>query len=154
MEELVKKRIWLRPGISGTLASTNVNEHLHQLKQDVTHRNHVRRLETRLPGVHLAVLEASSPCSTPFCDGACTASLRVTFYIDADIASHHTKVAASPREIGGISTGDQSLRGDAASVAQVPPKRWRSIIATLRPAAVRRYASGGPACPVPMMIAS
>src|SRR5579862_4410025 len=39
-------------------------------------------------------------------------------------------------------------------LTQVPPKRCRSIIATFIPAAVRRPASGGPACPVPMTIAS
>jgi hypothetical protein len=37
---------------------------------------------------------------------------------------------------------------------QVPPKRPRSITATFMPAAVKRPASEGPACPVPMMIAS
>jgi hypothetical protein len=37
---------------------------------------------------------------------------------------------------------------------QVPPKRPRSMIATFMPAAVSRPARGGPACPVPMMIAS
>jgi predicted alpha/beta-hydrolase family hydrolase len=36
----------------------------------------------------------------------------------------------------------------------VPPKRFRSTIATFIPAPVRRFASGGPAWPVPMMIAS
>src|ERR1700726_4944376 len=39
-------------------------------------------------------------------------------------------------------------------LTQVPPKRWRSMIATRIPAAVRRPASGGPDCPVPIMIAS
>ncbi len=37
---------------------------------------------------------------------------------------------------------------------QVPPKRPRSITATRMPAAVKRPASDGPACPVPMIIAS
>src|SRR5947199_4816445 len=36
----------------------------------------------------------------------------------------------------------------------VPPKRFRSMIATFIPAPVRRFASVGPAWPVPMMIAS
>src|SRR5579862_3646081 len=37
---------------------------------------------------------------------------------------------------------------------QVPPNRCRSTTATDMPAAERRLASGGPAWPVPMMIAS
>ena len=36
----------------------------------------------------------------------------------------------------------------------VPPKSLRSTMATVIPAAVRRAASGGPACPVPRMMAS
>src|SRR5579872_5692601 len=36
----------------------------------------------------------------------------------------------------------------------VPPNLWRSIIATLLPALPKRPARDGPACPVPMMIAS
>src|SRR6516165_10877476 len=37
---------------------------------------------------------------------------------------------------------------------QVPPNHLRSIIATFIPALVSRWARKGPACPVPMMIAS
>ena len=37
---------------------------------------------------------------------------------------------------------------------QVPPNSWRSMSATVMPAAVSRPASGGPAWPAPMMIAS
>src|SRR5262245_16805497 len=37
---------------------------------------------------------------------------------------------------------------------QVPPNALRSTIATFMPAADNRAANGGPACPVPMMIAS
>src|SRR5438105_1827899 len=40
------------------------------------------------------------------------------------------------------------------TLTQVPPKRLRSMIAVLRVAFARRTASGGPACPVPMTIAS
>jgi hypothetical protein len=36
----------------------------------------------------------------------------------------------------------------------VPPNRCRSMIATDICAALSRFASAGPACPVPMMIAS
>src|ERR1700754_3278801 len=39
-------------------------------------------------------------------------------------------------------------------LTQVPPKRLRSATATRQPAPARRPASDGPACPVPMMIAS
>ena len=46
------------------------------------------------------------------------------------------------------------LVGMQPLLTQVPPTRWRSIIATLRPALPRRTASGGPAWPVPMTIAS
>src|SRR5262245_48384308 len=36
----------------------------------------------------------------------------------------------------------------------VPPNLWRSMMATVMPAATNRAAKDGPACPVPMMIAS
>src|SRR4051812_16662700 len=39
-------------------------------------------------------------------------------------------------------------------LTQVPPTSFRSIKATVLPAAVSRPASGGPAWPAPMMIAS
>ena len=39
-------------------------------------------------------------------------------------------------------------------LTQVPPKRLRSTIATLRPSRVSRPASEGPDWPVPMMMAS
>jgi hypothetical protein len=39
-------------------------------------------------------------------------------------------------------------------LTQVPPNAPRSMIATVIPAAASRRASGGPACPVPMTIAS
>ena len=52
------------------------------------------------------------------------------------------------------SAGDQRLGRMQPLLTQVPPKRLRSMIATFIPAAANRTASGGPACPVPMMIAS
>jgi hypothetical protein len=36
---------------------------------------------------------------------------------------------------------------------QVPPKSPRSMIATFIPTAVKRFAKGGPACPVPIIMA-
>jgi hypothetical protein len=39
-------------------------------------------------------------------------------------------------------------------LTHVPPKSFRSMIATFCPAAARRRARGGPACPVPITIAS
>src|SRR5437868_2683401 len=39
-------------------------------------------------------------------------------------------------------------------LTHVPPNLWRSIMATAIPALANRAASGGPACPVPIMIAS
>jgi hypothetical protein len=39
-------------------------------------------------------------------------------------------------------------------LTQVPPKLLRSVIATFIRAPASRTASDGPACPVPMMIAS
>jgi hypothetical protein len=39
-------------------------------------------------------------------------------------------------------------------LTQVPPKAARSITATVMPVAASRRASGGPAWPVPMTIAS
>jgi hypothetical protein len=46
------------------------------------------------------------------------------------------------------------LVGVQPVLTQVPPKRWRSMIATRWPAAAMRCASDGPAWPVPMMMAS
>ena len=46
------------------------------------------------------------------------------------------------------------LVGMQPTLTQVPPTRFRSRIAVLRPAEASRTARGGPACPVPMMIAS
>src|SRR5438445_8802 len=46
------------------------------------------------------------------------------------------------------------LVGMQPVLTHVPPNSLRSIIATLIPAATSRRARGGPACPVPMMIAS
>ena len=46
------------------------------------------------------------------------------------------------------------LVGMQPLLTQVPPKRLRSMIAVLRPACARRTASEGPACPVPMTMAS
>ncbi len=39
-------------------------------------------------------------------------------------------------------------------LTQVPPNNLRSMIAVLRPALASLTASGGPACPVPMTMAS
>src|SRR5215510_2277913 len=47
-----------------------------------------------------------------------------------------------------------ALVGMHPVLTQVPPNRWRSTTATDIPASVRRFASGGPAWPAPMTIAS
>src|SRR5262245_29422806 len=39
-------------------------------------------------------------------------------------------------------------------LTQVPPKSFRSMMATFIPAPAKRWASGVPACPVPIIIAS
>src|SRR6266566_3210840 len=49
---------------------------------------------------------------------------------------------------------DQGFRWNAASVDAGPPNKFRSITAIFMPASTKRAASGGPAYPVPMMIAS
>src|SRR5262249_16829652 len=46
------------------------------------------------------------------------------------------------------------LVGMQPVLTQVPPKSLRSMMATFIPALANRCASGGPACPVPMIIAS
>ncbi|MEZ5289023.1 MAG: hypothetical protein R2712_30325 [Vicinamibacterales bacterium] len=47
-----------------------------------------------------------------------------------------------------------ALVGMQPVFTQVPPKRARSMMAVRRPAFASRAARGGPACPVPMTIAS
>jgi len=47
-----------------------------------------------------------------------------------------------------------ALVGVQPVLMQVPPNNLRSMMATLRPACVRRPASEGPAWPAPMMMAS
>src|SRR5260221_8993457 len=46
------------------------------------------------------------------------------------------------------------LVGMQPTLTQVPPNSLRSMMAVFIPASVRRAASGGPAWPVPMMMAS
>ncbi len=46
------------------------------------------------------------------------------------------------------------LVGMQPVLTQVPPNNLRSMMATFFPAPASRTASDGPACPVPMMIAS
>jgi hypothetical protein len=46
------------------------------------------------------------------------------------------------------------LVGVQPVLTQVPPKNFRSMTATFQSAATSRRAKAGPACPVPMMIAS
>src|SRR5712691_9796204 len=46
------------------------------------------------------------------------------------------------------------LVGMQPTLTQVPPNRLRSMMAVFMPASVRRAASGGPAWPVPMTMAS
>jgi hypothetical protein len=64
------------------------------------------------------------------------------------------ELARSAHDMRRVSTGDQRFGRDAAGVDAGAAKRARSMIATVMPAAARRRASDGPACPVPMTMAS
>ena len=63
-------------------------------------------------------------------------------------------LGTAPRDMRGISTGDQRLVGVQPVLTQLPPNSLRSMIATDILAAASRPASGSPTCPVPMTIAS
>ena len=62
--------------------------------------------------------------------------------------------AASRAVCATFAQATMALVGVQPVLTQVPPKRLRSMIATFIRAPARQTASDGPACPVPMMIAS
>src|SRR5215467_7847156 len=95
--------------------------------------------------------------STPLFDRAETASLRAfTRFISTRISPLTLNPYSSPRRAiwAAYALATSVLVGMHPVFTQVPPNLWRSMMATVLPAAAKRAARDGPAWPVPMMMAS
>ncbi len=94
--------------------------------------------------------------STPERDWPEMASLRaLTAFMSTTGAPAETPNREARRTVSAAAALATSVFvGMQPVLTQVPPMAPRSTIATFMPAAERRAASAGPACPVPMMIAS
>ena len=76
-------------------------------------------------------------------------------HVDANrTVDHHAEIRAAACDVRGPRTRDQRLGGNATVVDASAADKLALDYATLRPALPSRTASGGPACPVPMTIAS
>ena len=98
-----------------------------------------------------------SQLSTPLLDCPAISSLRALtrFMSTRDRAIDHDAVlAGAPRQLRGVGARHQRLRGNATGVDASAAEALRSTMATFMPAPERRAASAGPACPVPITIAS
>lgn len=113
-------------------------------------------VDCQIPSAHQPLLQAFVRATHD--------SIFALFYflhINRDRAiDHHTVTAGASRDMSCASACDQRFGRDAAHIGmqpvltQVPPNRLRSMIATFIPVPASRTASDGPACPVPIMIAS
>src|SRR5215468_1702692 len=104
-------------------------------------------------------VQFSSPrnhSSTPLFDRPETASLLALTRFISTRTSPAAKPYSSPRRAtwAAYALATSVLVGMHPVFTQVPPNLWRSIIATVMPAAANRAAKDGPAWPVPMMMAS
>src|ERR1700719_2447048 len=95
--------------------------------------------------------------STPLFDRPDTSSLRAfTRFISTRTSPLIAKPYSAPRRAtwAAYALAMRVFVGIHPVFTQVPPNLWRSIIATVIPAFANRAARDGPACPVPIMIAS
>jgi hypothetical protein len=76
-------------------------------------------------------------------------------HVDADrTLDHDAEVACAARDVRGAGARDQRLRRDATVFTHVPPTSLRSRIASCGRRRQAAPPAKGPACPVPMTIAS
>src|SRR4029434_5376329 len=102
-------------------------------------------------------LRPRNPSSTPWFDRPATSSLRaLTRFISTRTSPLTTKPYSAPRRAtwAAYALEISVFVGMHPVFTHEPPNLWRSIIATAMPAAANRAAKGGPAWPVPMMMAS
>src|SRR5688572_24586521 len=95
--------------------------------------------------------------STPLFDRPETSSFRAfTRFISTRTSPVMAKPYSAPRRAtcAAYALATSVLVGIHPVFTQVPPNLWRSIMATVMPAAANRAAKAGPAWPVPMMMAS
>src|SRR5258705_494859 len=95
--------------------------------------------------------------STPLFDRPEILSLRaLTRFISTRTSPLTVKPYSAPRRAtcAAYALATSVFVGIHPVLTHVPPNLWRSIIATVMPAAANRSARGGPALPVPMMMAS
>src|SRR6185436_18872840 len=98
-----------------------------------------------------------SHSSTPRFDRPDTSSLRAfTRFMSTRTSPLTVKPYSAPRRAtwAAYALATSVFVGIHPVFTQVPPNLWRSIMATVMPAAANREARDGPAWPVPMMIAS
>src|SRR5579863_5385700 len=97
-----------------------------------------------------------SHSSTPLLDLAEAASLRAFTRSISTRKSPTAKPYSAPRRATWIAyaLATSVFVGVHPVFTHVPPNLWRSITATVLPARANRAARGGPAWPVPIMIAS
>jgi hypothetical protein len=67
---------------------------------------------------------------------------------------HHPEIGRAARHVDRIGAGEQGFCRNAAGIDAGAPNNARSTMATVMPAAASLRANAGPACPVPMMMAS
>src|SRR5215469_1923436 len=109
------------------------------------------------PWMTVQFLSPRNHSSTPLVDRPTTSSLRaLTRFISTRTSPLTTKPYSAPRRATWIASAlaTSVFVGVHPVFTQVPPNLSRSIIATVLPAPANRTARGGPAWPVPIMIAS
>src|SRR5437868_6775818 len=102
-------------------------------------------------------LSPRSHSSTPLVDCPLISSLRaLTRFISTRTSPSTSKPYSAPRRAtwAAYALATSVFVGIHPVLTHVPPNLWRSIMATVIPAAENRAAKDGPAWPVPMIMAS
>ncbi len=136
--------------------AADIDEDAFGLEDIAADANGVGRLEARVAGVDGAVLGLAQSGFDPCADAPEISSLRaLTRAMSIVTPPTPTPNSAARRaRCAAYALATIVLVGMQPVLTQVPPKRPRSITATLLPERARRLATKGPACPVPMTMAS
>src|SRR4249920_206928 len=105
----------------------------------------------------LQLVSSLNDFSTPVFDRPATSSLRaLTRFMSTRTLPFIVKPYSAPLRAtwAAYALAMSVFVGIQPVFTQVPPNLWRSIMATVMPAAANRAAKAGPAWPVPMMIVS